>query len=49
MAGFMKDILKRDFGLPPHTLVFPGKLHFMEAEALVTLAEAPKKILEMAK
>jgi len=48
-AGFIKNILKQDFGLPPHTLVFPGKLHFMEAGALVTLAEAPKKVLEMAK
>jgi diphthine synthase len=46
-AGFVKDMLRRDFGSPPHTIVFPGKLHFMEAEALVTLARAPKEVLEM--
>jgi diphthamide biosynthesis methyltransferase len=27
-------------------LIIPGKLHFMEAEALVKLAGAPKEILE---
>lgn len=48
MAGYVEDLLKFDFGSPPHTIVFPGKLHFMEAEALVALAGAPKKVLEMA-
>lgn len=43
-AGFLENILKHDFGDPPHTLVFPGKLHFMEAEALITLAKAPQAI-----
>jgi diphthine synthase len=43
-AGYVEDLLKFDFGSPPHTIVFPGKLHFMEAEALVTLADAPKKV-----
>lgn len=46
-AGYVKDALRYDFGDPPHTIVFPGKLHFMEAEALVCLADAPRKILEM--
>jgi len=46
-ADYIRDLLKYDFGSPPHTLVFPAKLHFMEAEALVTLADAPKKVLEM--
>jgi len=48
-AGHVKDLLSYDFGLPPHILIFPGKLHFMEAEALVTFANAPKEILETAK
>jgi len=48
-AGFIGDVLNYDFGAPPHTLVFPGRLHFMEAEALVTLAKAPELIREMAK
>lgn len=46
-AGVISDLAKFDFGQPPHTLVFPGKLHFMEAEALVVLAGAPKKVMEM--
>jgi diphthine synthase len=48
-ADYVKQLQKYNFGKPPHTLVFPGKLHFMEAEALVTLAEAPQGILEMVK
>jgi len=47
-ADFVRGILEYDFGNPPHSLVFLGKLHFMEAEALVVLADAPKKVLEMA-
>lgn len=46
-AGFIKDVINYDFGAPPHTLVFPGELHFMEAEALVVLANAPKEVMEM--
>lgn len=48
-ADFFKQLHRFDFGKPPHSLVFPGKLHFMEAEALVTLAKAPEKIRVMAK
>ena len=48
-ADYAKRLQKYDFGKPPHTLVFPGKLHFMEAEALVTLAKAPQEILEKIK
>jgi len=40
------DVMNHDFGDPPHTLVFPAKLHFMEAEALITLAGAPEQIRE---
>jgi diphthine synthase len=47
-AGYIKEIINYDFGAPPHTLVFPGRLHFMEAEALITLANAPKEVMEMA-
>ena len=46
-ADYVMQLQKFDFGKPPHTLIFPGKLHFMEAEALVTLAKAPQAILEM--
>jgi diphthine synthase len=44
-AGYVMDLMKEDFGPPHHSLVVPGKLHFMEAEALVKLAGAPKDIL----
>jgi len=46
-AGYVGDVMNHDFGPPLHTLVFPGKLHFMEAEALITLAGAPEQIREM--
>jgi len=48
-ADFAGQLQKFSFGKPPHTLIFPGKLHFMEAEALVTLGKAPRIILEMTK
>ena len=46
-ADEVRELLKIDFGAPLHTLVFPGKLHFMEAEALITLAEAPESVRRM--
>jgi diphthine synthase len=41
-AGFVKELLKYDFGEPPQTLIFPGKLHFSEVEALIVLDHAPE-------
>ncbi len=46
-AGYLEEVINHDFGAPPHSLIFPGKLHFMEAEALVTLADAPEEVKEM--
>jgi len=43
-AGYVGDVIEHNFGAPPHTLVFPSKLHFMETEALITLAGAPEQI-----
>ena len=37
-AGMLKDMRTRSFGPPLHTLVVPGKLHFMEEEALRAFA-----------
>jgi len=48
-AGYVETLVSHDFGSPPHTVVFPGKLHFVEAEALVTLAGAPRDVLELVK
>lgn len=36
-AGNVKDLLDEDFGPPLHSLVVPGKLHFMEERALEVL------------
>jgi len=47
-AGCLEVVMNYNFGAPPHTLIFPGKLHFMEAEALIILADAPEEIRRMA-
>ncbi|MEM3579069.1 MAG: diphthine synthase [Candidatus Bathyarchaeia archaeon] len=46
-AGFVKELLRYDFGGPPYSLVFPGKLHFMEAETLIAFAKASSSIRRM--
>jgi len=46
-ADFAPQLIRFDFGQPPHSLILPGRLHFMEAEALVTLAKAPESVKEM--
>lgn len=45
-AGYVKDMLKEDFGRQPHVMVVPGRLHIVEAEYLMAFAGAPKEILE---
>lgn len=45
-AGCLGEVMDYDFGSPPHTLIFPSRLHFMEAEALIMLAKAPETIRE---
>ncbi len=44
-AGYFKDMIKMDFGAPLHSIVLPGKMHLMEAKALVKIAGAPEEIL----
>lgn len=48
-AGYLEEVMNHDFGASPHTLIFPGKLHFMEAEALITLANAPGEVRRIVK
>lgn len=48
-AGFAREMLDYDFGEPPHSLIFPGKLHFMEVEALTVLAGAPEGLRTVSK
>jgi diphthine synthase len=43
-ADFISELLNFDFGQPPMSLIFPGELHFMEAEALIMFAGAPEKL-----
>ncbi len=45
-AGRAKTLSSFDFGPVPHSLVFPGKLHFMEEEALVVLDGATAADME---
>jgi len=47
-ADYVKKLIRYDFGGPPHSLVIPTSgLHFMEAEALINLADAPNEVREM--
>jgi diphthine synthase len=46
LAGYPSKLMHQDLGPPLHTLVIPGKLHFMEADALVRLAGAPPEIVK---
>jgi diphthine synthase len=48
-SEFIGNLLNFDFGRPPQCLIFPGKLHFVEAEALITLCKAPERIKELIK
>mgnify|MGYP005851790589 CR=1 FL=1 len=45
-ADYIKNLINGNFGPPPHVIIIPGQLHFMEAEALVKIASAPREILE---
>ncbi len=38
-SGRIGDVIEMDFGEPLHSLVIPGRLHFMELDALKTLAD----------
>jgi diphthine synthase len=48
-ADYIKKLLDYDFGGPPHSLIFLGQIHFMEAEALIAFAGAPKRLRSMVK
>ncbi len=45
-AGSFSEMAKKDFGPPLHSIVIPGELHFLEAQALVELADAPKDLFD---
>jgi diphthine synthase len=43
-ADYVREILDYDFGGPPVSLIFPGELHFTEAEALIIFAGADESL-----
>jgi diphthine synthase len=45
-AGKASEIAALDLGPPPHVIIVPGDLHFLEAEALKTLAGCPEEDIE---
>jgi diphthine synthase len=45
-ADRVEKLRKLDFGPPPHVLIVPGKLHFVEAEALKVFAGAPEDAVQ---
>jgi diphthine synthase len=44
-AATTSDLMRIDFGEPPYSLIFPGKLHFVEAEALELFCGANKDLV----
>jgi diphthine synthase len=44
-ASTVSEILQGDYGEPPYALIFPGKLHFIEAEALHLICGAPEELV----
>lgn len=45
-AGRIAEIIVANFPEPPHMLIFPGKLHFLEREALIRLLGASREYVE---
>ncbi|HLN45335.1 MAG TPA: diphthine synthase [Candidatus Sulfotelmatobacter sp.] len=43
-ADWAEQLIRHNFGGPPQTLIVPGELHFMEAEALIRFTGAPQKL-----
>lgn len=38
VSGTLKELLCVDFGEPLHSLILPGKMHFLEADVVKTFA-----------
>ena len=45
-AGRASDLADHDFGAPPQALIVPGRLHFLESEALKVIGGCPQEALE---
>jgi diphthine synthase len=46
IADEASKLINLEWGEPPHVLVVPGRLHFLEEEALKVLARCPPQVLE---
>ncbi len=44
-ASTISELMRFDFGKPPHCLIFPSTLHFVEAEALQVFCGARKELV----
>lgn len=44
-AGTVEELARWNFGDPPFVMVFPGQLHFVEAEALHVFCDAPRELM----
>ena len=45
-GGTVDEVARFNFGEPPFVMVFPGQLHFVEAEALHAFCGAPEELSE---
>ena len=48
-VGKLGDLREREFGLPPHSILVPGSLHYTEEEALSRLTKVDPAVLASAK
>ena len=48
-ADYLCRLKEFDFGDPPQSLIFPGQLHFVEADSLIAFAGAPTNLRSFVK
>jgi diphthine synthase len=46
ISGKISNLLKSDFGKPPHTIIITGRLHFTESDALKVLGKCLDKPID---
>ena len=39
ISGHISNLIKKEFGESPHSIIIPGRLHFTESDALKTITE----------
>ena len=39
ISGKIRNLIKKEFGEPPHSIIISGKLHFTESDAMKTITE----------